>query len=1615
MIVAGYSDLPDTSAPMTTTLQIQPREGESISVIRNGTIPVTSGQLIIGVMASDFVRGKTATLRFSLFNPGAAEVEIITAGAGGGPSPEVRFKLMTLDGEILATVPFQASIGQYIVNLPNNTAVLRLPAGAQVVCDPISAPLSANAPRRIIASVEIDKVYYHSDGSDRVEMDGVHSGQEFAVIDTSYAAQVTSVTPAESNGSQPVTISGNAWFRYNHQPAPNVPLLVKISNNGFERSLDALSDTDGTFTVTFTPLANEAGGIYNVWAVHPDLSDRMAQSTFVIERVLASPSQFGIRVPHYYVQNVPLTLTPGPGTVATNVHVEFRAQDQPGGALPAGVSVGLGNPIPVLGSSRSATINLTFSGTPSAPRTGDLVLFVTSDDAGTNGWQKIPVNFEFSEAFPSLRWTPNFVDTGVSPSNSVSETVTLENVGLVAAMNLTFSLVSQDGSATPKWASLTVLTNAPQLAVGDHLDIGLAFSPPVGTLEGDYMFTLRIRAENCPNVDLGVHVAVVNSGIGDAQFKIVDLFTSTNFVDGVKGALVRLQNDQITSIQTNITTDEHGECIFSGLPAGLYKYQVTADKHNSSNGRLWVRAGSTVSQQVALDYSLVSVTWEVVPITIEDRYEIVLNAVFETDVPAPVVTLSPAAINLPQMFAGDVYFGEFSLENHGLIRADNLAFNMPATDDRFTYEVLAGIPDHLDARQKVRIPYRVTCKVDMPGPNQRPTTSVPVAPPSPTMSLRKLAATSDGCFTYQGPVYGSYTWVCINGLPYKSGFNGLIGYSYVKSCNGGGGASGGGPVFGGGGSSGGGGGATYSKPSPPPRAPECFPPKGCPPPPAPPGNCKNVVVCKDPCPDSKESVGSWVSLVNREYQDEVKDLGFKVPGSELRVMRQFYHNAWHWRDLMQTLVFDSSAQGISSIHYGLTTYLPLDANHTVFQFRDARIIRLSDGWRWQNLDGAWEIYDTNGRLLRSGNRNITVATYIYDETGQLLSVNDQNNRVAFRCEYMNGVLSAVSDLAGRRVVYTWSNGRLIKVKDALNQDTTYDYDGNGHMTRKTDVSGKVAIITYDGGGYVESVLDEQGNGKYFIYSYDANARQYYAQVRTTGGLIKEKRFDTDGFLVSSAENGISRRQILRDGRTTRTTGASGAITLSEYDEYGNLIRETRPDGGVVTWEYDPGLNQPVRKVDQRGSVTLMSYDNNGNLTNRIEAAGTVIARTNSWVYDTNGFMVCKIDGRRNKMDYIYDTMGNLLREYDPENPTHQTFYAYDAYGNCIAITNASGYVTLYGYDLANRLVAETNASGYVSLWTYKGNNLVETETGRDGANRGRIVRYHYDLAGRRTQTSRLDAQGQENVWETVAYDSDGHVVAVANALGQITRYSYNLLGQNIAIQRPFSATETSDTQYDYDDAGRMVQQTDPLGVKKKHEYDNLDRECKVTEALGTSLQRCLEYGYDSSGNLISITWSDLTNSLTTTYGYDLLSHRTQIRGAREYPKDFEYDANNNLTAEVNGRAYRTQNAYDQYNRRTNTIEGIGNTEVGECTWSCVYDMLGNLIRSSDGDGNHRHYHYDALGRKTQESVAFGPTDAPPANNWWEAPASVLERDSFNQWGQLVASSNIVGGGDHNCL
>jgi hypothetical protein len=374
--------------------------------------------------------------------------------------------------------------------------------------------------------------------------------------------------------------------------------------------------------------------------------------------------------------------------------------------------------------------------------------------------------------------------------------VVVANKGVQDALNLQFSLARADGGLMPGWASIASQANG-TLAVGESRAIDLAFAPPSGTPDGVYEFKLNVVGDNLPTQAMNVYVSVTQSGQGNILFKAADIYTATvgkdgKLIPGLSGATIIVQNEDVPTVSQELLTDSLGEAYFQNLPAGRYKYRAKAANHQELGGRLVVKPGITANQSVFLEYNLVTVEWSVREITIQDRYEITLNATFETDVPAAVVVLQPASTNLPKMEAGDVYYGELVLTNYGLIRADNVKQKVPQSDAYFRYEFLADVPPALEAKQRVTIPYRI------------------VALQSLEAAASSGTSSGGGCYSYSGSYGVSCSYECANGTQSSCGSSSSWFSGSSSSCGGGSGGASGGWVGGGGWGGGGGGGQSLS-------------------------------------------------------------------------------------------------------------------------------------------------------------------------------------------------------------------------------------------------------------------------------------------------------------------------------------------------------------------------------------------------------------------------------------------------------------------------------------------------------------------------------------------------------------------------------------------------------------------------------------------------------------------------------------------------------------------------------------------------------------------------------------------------------------------------------------
>ena len=711
VVVGGYEELTDP-AELTTTIAISEATNERVGIIRDGEVRVADGMLVLQILNDEFTRGASGTVWFTIENTGDEEIEIVTARSSGAKaSDQVAFALVDADGNVIATQSFQQAVGDAVYTLSDKRSVARIGAGETFTAGTTTIDVPANAPDDVTLRLTIDKVHYHLGRDTQVTMDGLSTTHDITLAETSYTGQLDAIEPETSSGDEDVVITGRAILRDSGDPINGVPLRLTITHNGFERNFEVYTDSDGEFSYAYTPVSGESGR-FQVRAVHPDLTDKPVHGDFVISRVSVSPGAINMNIPRNYEQQVSIKVSTGDGTDVTDLQLVYDPDDQYGGVLPDGIHITPDAAIPALNGGKSTTLNFTIWADNSALDTESIRLRLASIE--NDVWGTVTINAAFSDAAPVLYFTPDHVETGMAREETVTETVTLSNKGLTSLTGMTLTLLSGDGSPAPDWAALNVDGDADDLAVDDTREVSITFAPEAGTAEGNHHFLLRVTSDNYPQTDINLYAAVTQSGIGNVLFKVSDIYTGTlndslEVVQGLAGAKVVLQNEVVTTETHSTTTDAIGEAEFSDLTAGRYKARITADNHQPLIARVWVKPGITTTEDVFLDYNLVTVEWSVTETTIQDKYEIVLTAAYETDVPAAVVVIEPGVINLPDMQAGDVFNGEFKLTNHGLIRADDLQVVAPSSTENYTVELKGEIPTSIGAKQSVSIPYRIVC------------------------------------------------------------------------------------------------------------------------------------------------------------------------------------------------------------------------------------------------------------------------------------------------------------------------------------------------------------------------------------------------------------------------------------------------------------------------------------------------------------------------------------------------------------------------------------------------------------------------------------------------------------------------------------------------------------------------------------------------------------------------------------------------------------------------------------------------------------------------------------------------------------------------------------------
>ncbi|MCB1852736.1 MAG: right-handed parallel beta-helix repeat-containing protein [Gammaproteobacteria bacterium] len=1560
VVFGGHADLPDF-ADLTTTVEIEAETGEISRLIRTSEIAVGEGAQAVNLLTANFTRGVDGKVRFTLYNQSAASIDLVGATANGSAdSDEIRFELTDSDGNVLSTRPFRQVLGTGARTLPDGRTRFRIEPGETFSSDPVSLPIPLAAPDTVFVHIIIDHIYYHLGETDQVAIAGVQSRRKVQLADVAYRGEITTITPNSSFGGEAIIINGNALDNDTQNPLAWVPLKLIITVNGFERGFDVVSDRDGNFSYAFQPLAGESGS-YQVAVVHPELQDRPVNGTFTIGRVFTDLAEIKLSTPRNIDQSLKLRLTAGAGVPVNGVVLVFDPADQPLGQLPTGITLTLPAAVD-LAAGATIPVTVNFRADNSAEADGVAILSLRSSDSGNQNIAKVRVEYQLSEALPVLFYTPGHLETGVALEGSSTETLTLENRGLATLDNLSLSIQNSDGSAAPAWVFISSPTKLDRLEVGETANVSFSANPSANVAEGVHEFRLHVTSDNVDPIDINAYVTVTQSGTGAVQFHIEDIFTGTLDTNGatilgVSGAQIRVQNEAVLTIDQTQSTDGNGNVIFTDLPVGRYKYKATAPNHQEIIGRFQVKPGITQLQELFLDYDLVTVEWSVTEVPLQDRYEITLQATYETDVPAPVVVMEPASINLPDMKVGEVHYGELTLTNYGLIRAEELVFQVPQ-DDNYRIELLGGLPTSLEAKERITVPYRI-------------------------VALKTLEQAQDGgtgagdCYTKKIRILVGYIYRCINGVYRRSAvyadvyrvFGSCSGPAIYAAAGGGGGGGGGGGAGGGGGVGGvGGGSGTFGIGGGPGRLPEYKPS------PNPLGDDECIPAANPDEPDcdphKKQKTDSSVQLVLREYQDQVEDMRVKIPGGIARIQRQFYDNDWYFEHERTRLKLtkDLYTGLVVSVDRGGVEYRPaVFGSEALFRKNEYRIVHENGEYLWESPQGDWESYDNAGRPLGYGRHTNTLwqFTYADDETVHPSSMLDRQGSLIYSFEYdLSGQLTSVQDRVGRRVEFGYTDDLLTLVTDVTGAVMSYIYDTKNRLIKKTDGLGRTVRIAYHADGDVASVSNDDGRATYFEFGYDKAVKERYAQIKTAAGKITEVWYNDDGDVLRVMVNGRLVRTEEEDGRTDISIDDKGNITRTTRDEWEKVTRVVYPDGSEASFAYENRFHQLKRRVDQRGIANEYSYDANGNLIQRKEAVGTSAERTITYGYDgdnqlTGMTLVGDADTETATTSLTYDSAGNIATLTDPEG--HVTrFLTYDVMGNPLTVKDARGHDWSFGYDDQGRMTSKSDPEGNVSRYEYDavGNRVAVIDASDQ--------RFEFTYNQRDQILRSTDPLGH---FSTIDYNSDGLPVLLTDESGRTVAQQYDN-EERLQSSRVGSESEGYETHYQYDETEAVFANADkPVQVdypsySQRRYYDRMQRLVQSTDVLDADTEQSTREMYDVAGNVIAETDQE---GRVTTHQYDALNRLSQSTDPAGGITTFAYNDQDKLIALTDPNGGITRFTYDRNGRMTAEIRPLGETTQYE------YDEVGNRIAVTDAKGQEIRYQYSPANRLALEQH-FAATD-----------------------------------------
>jgi len=678
-ITSGISAYADLSGPDSTSKRIIMSE-DTGNFIGEYTVKSndTRGIWTVNIVAFNATNSGQASLQ--LFFTGAYFIQPYTDSRSYimGETANFTAKVMKPVGSSQPLTDQNLSLN-LSVYLFNTTTLVSGPV--EMVFDYTTGKFHGDVNTSLLGSGLFSVVFSGNDTDGNIETESLTIGvsEDFNIIvgtDKTYYGR-----------NEPVNIHGSMEF-IDGTPLSNTDVNLWISLKGFMRSYTATTNETGGFNYTFQPFAAEAGN-YTITSTAVNLGlQRTAENHFTIHGLYLAPPSGTLNMVENSSQDIDFILYNLGETTLTGITAVVNDPD-----TSDNVDATIVTTVPnELQPSESAYITLNVSAGTPVPENAAFFITVSTDQM-SDETSELDVNL-FSPN-PVVVLEPDNIAVGLNQNQTALKTVTISNTGYGVLRNLT---LTQPGY---NWMRVTSNTTIGDLKPGENTSFDIhihSYNVSLGT----YHDTVGITSDNHESMVVDLSASITDQTYGSLLF-----YVENELGQNISGASISLIDDTFYQEYTAITNST-GYALISDLPTGRYIYEVSSSGDNTLS-----QLNSVVVEpmeqprrvNVTMQLSFIDFEWDVIPSTIDDWYQIVLNMTFETDVPVPIIIAFPPSLEY-NMNPGDIQSGTLTVANLGLVSLFDVSIT-PYINNNVQFTPIVSHIEELKAKSSVQIPYTI--------------------------------------------------------------------------------------------------------------------------------------------------------------------------------------------------------------------------------------------------------------------------------------------------------------------------------------------------------------------------------------------------------------------------------------------------------------------------------------------------------------------------------------------------------------------------------------------------------------------------------------------------------------------------------------------------------------------------------------------------------------------------------------------------------------------------------------------------------------------------------------------------------------------------------------------